>query len=166
MAGEKMTEEGTADENTTEENAAEGVLTNEKKRVRAWVLVKATESKTFSKALAKKYRDERREHEFGGGGPNLVVVRADIVDGDDVNVVVPVDTVSGEKLKEFVGTIKDIDGGATVVSVLTVVDEGHNPDPPHGSSTYVSWQELITDPVVDYFPGGRHPNSPGRNPWG
>ncbi len=161
-----MADVGKVDENTAEENTVYEVTTNEKKRVRAWVLVKATESKTFSKALAKEYRDERGEYEFGGGGPKLVVVRADIVDGDDVNVVVPVDTVSGEMLKAFVGTIKDIDGGATVVSVLTVVEEGHNPDPPHGSSTYVSWQELITDPVVDYFPGGRHPNSPGRNPWG
>ena len=154
------------EESKAEQYVAKEVTTDEAKRVRAWVLVQAGDPNKFAKALANEFRDEERDYEFGEGGKDLVVVRADVVEGEsDWNVVVPVDAKSEGILEVFVEKIKNYKG-VTAVSVLKVSDGGHNPDPPHGSPTYVSWQELINDPVVDYFPGGRHPNSPGRNPWG
>ena len=139
-------------------------MESESKRVRAWVMVTAKKPYEFSAELAKNYRDEERGHEFGLGGKALVVVRADVVDGDKVNVVVPVDAVSRPRLDEFVNEIEGY--GVTNVTILQVKENGHHPNPPHKSSTYVTWDELREDPVVDYFPAGRHPNSPGRNAWG
>ena len=145
-------------------------------RARAWVLVKAGNPRRFSNALANEYRDHARGHEFGKGGDDLVVVRADVVDGEK-NVVIPVDAKSDEILEAFVEKIRenrfeedkakiDREEGALEISVLKVKPGGHNPMPPHRSSTYVTSRELALDPEPDFDKGGRHPKSPGRNAWG
>ena len=145
-------------------------------RARAWVLVKAGNPRKFANALAAEYRDHGRGHEFGLGGDELVVVRADVVDGEK-NVVIPVDAMSDEILETFVEKIRQNDfeneeaqidkgEGALDISVLKVKAGGHNPMPPHRSSTYVTAREQGIDREPDYGDGGRHPQSPGRNPWG
>ena len=129
-------------------------VVNEERRVRAWVLVKATKSKVFSKALATKYRDERREYEFGGGSPNLVVVRADVVEGErDRNVVVPVDAKSEGILEAFVEKIKNYKG-VTAVSVLKVSDGGHNPDRLMGLPPTSHGRSSLMIPLLIAFRGG------------
>ncbi len=148
------------------------------RRVRAWILVKAEDPEKLSNELADEYRDIRSKNrvvEFGKGGGELVIVRADVVDDDpqlveladpsesETNLVIPVDAANRGILRKFVGDIKKAQE-VTVVSVLTV--QKHNPDPPHASSTFVTSTEFDLDPVRDYDPPGRHPHSPGRNPWG
>jgi len=148
------------------------------RRVRAWVLVKAEDPEKLSNELADEYRETRyrnRVVEFGKGGGELVVVRADAVDDDpslveaadacesETNLVIPVDAANKGILRKFVGNIQKRPG-VTVLSILAV--QKHNPDPPHASSTFVTGTEFDLDPVRDYDPPGRHPHSPGRNAWG
>ncbi len=161
-----------------EENKAQDYGMDNDRRVRAWVLVKAEDHEKLSNELADKYRETRyrnRVVEFGKGGGELVVVRADVVDDDpnlvepadacesETNLVIPVDAANKGILRKFVGDIQ-IKPGVTVLSVLTV--RKHNPDPPHASSTFVTDTEFNLDPVSDFEPPGRHPHSPGRNAWG
>ncbi len=137
-------------------------MESESKRVRAWVLAKTEKADAISDELATMYTDSNGGHEFGEGGDALVVVRADVVNGE-MNLVVPVDAASKDYLDRVKEIIQEMDSEAEIF-VLSV--KRHNPNPPHKSSTYVTWDELREDPVVDYFPAGRHPNSPGRNAWG
>lgn len=152
-------------------------MTGEKDRARAWVLVKAGNPKKLSNALAIEYKDHGSGHEFGKGGNDLVVVRADVVDGE-WNLVIPVDAVTEVILKTFVTKIqkndfrnkkakeimKDEEDNTTLVLKVTL--NGHNPNPPHRSSTYVTARELGLDHEPAFDKPGRHPKSPGRNAWG
>ncbi len=163
-----------------EENKGQDYGMENDRRVRAWVLVKAEHPDKLSEALGHEYRDTRdkdRIVEFGKGGGNLVVVRADVVDGE-WNLVVPVDAVNEVILNGFVTKIqkndfknekakeimKDEEDNTTLVLKVTL--NGHNPNPPHRSSTFVTGTELAADKVPEYTPAGRHPHSPGRNAWG
>lgn len=145
-------------------------------RARAWVLVRAGNPRKFTNALAIEYKDHGRGHEFGKGGDDLVIVRADVVDGEK-NVVIPVDAKSDEILETFVEKIRqnrfkikeariDKKDGALDISVLKVKAGGHNPMPPHRSSAYVTAREIGLDHEPAFDKPGRHPKSPGRNAWG
>ena len=124
-------------------------MEGENGRVRAWVLVKGDNADAISDQLADKYRDTRDEGtkdehdvEFGAGGDELVVVRADVVEGQ-MNLVVPVDAASEEILKRFVADVQEMDPEAEIL-VLSV--RRHDPMPPHRSSTYVTTAELWLHP--------------------
>jgi hypothetical protein len=99
------------------------------------------------------------------GGDGYVVVRADVVEGD-YNLVVPVDAVDAAA---FDSVLSDLSGklNGQVLSgptVLHVTD--HYPLPPHCSHTFVAGGEFERFPLPEYAPPGRHPQSPGYNPWG
>jgi hypothetical protein len=134
----------------------------EYERARAWLLVKTENADAISDQLAAMYKDEKRGHEFGEGGDDLVVVRADVVDGE-MNLVIPVDAASTDHLNRFKAVVQGMDSGAEII-VLDV--RRHNPNPPHRSSTFVTAAELEIDSEPDFDPPGRHPQSPGRNAWG
>lgn len=137
-------------------------MDSESGRVRAWVLVRSEDAKATSKALAAKYYDEERGYEFGKGGDELVVVRADVVDGE-MNLIVPVDAANGAILKEFERLLR-AEEGVTEISVLRVLM--HNPKTPHKSSTFITEEEYQDFKLPEFDPPGRHPRSPGANAWG
>lgn len=137
-------------------------METESGRVRAWVLVRSKNPEETSEALAADYYDAERELPFGAGGDDIVVVRADLIDGE-MNLMVPVDVANEDFLHEVVKRIRE-KGGVTETSVFRVLR--HNPDPPHSASTYVTPEEFGRDRAPEFDPPGRHPRSPGKNAWG
>jgi hypothetical protein len=101
--------------------------------------------------------------DFGKDGDQYVIIRADVVEGSDsYNLVVPVDAATGSfdaALEVLVAAVK-----REPTSVLRVI--AYNPDPPHGASTFITPGELKANFMPEYCPPGRHPQSPGANPWG
>jgi|GEM_PF-6872872 len=131
-------------------------------RYRAWVLFRVDDPQVAAAQFG--VQDEKGVTPLTEGGGNYVIVRADVVDGDeDYNLVVPVDAadegqfqVASDRLTAVVG--------ARPKSVLRVA--GHFPTPPHCSHTFVTEEELKSFYLEEYAPPGRHPQSPGANPWG
>ncbi|MCH8093937.1 MAG: hypothetical protein IH953_05020 [Chloroflexi bacterium] len=153
-----MAEEGTAKIGRPERAAAEQGTAGE--RVRAWVLGKSDQPEETAKAIGQLMDDEmvkapadRRE--------DLIIVRADIVEGD-YDLVVPVDAASEQALATALEMIE----GAGLLQPTTLRVQTHNPSPPHAASTFVTAAELRAHPAQEFSPPGRHPGSPGRNAWG
>jgi len=153
-----MAQEGTAKIGRPERAAAEQGTAGE--RVRAWVLGKSDQPEETAKAIGKLIDDEmvkapadRRD--------DLIIVRADVVEGD-YDIVVPVDAASEEALSAALEMIE----GAGLLEPKTFRVRTHNPSPPHAASTFVTAAELRADPAQEFSPPGRHPASPGRNAWG
>jgi hypothetical protein len=102
------------------------------------------------------------EAQFTRGGNDWVIVRADVVQGAH-NLVVPIDAASETAFQAALAAVS----GATGVQ-QTTVDRvvAHYPSPAHRSHTYVTQSEIDEFPVPDFTSPGRHPKSPGANPWG
>ncbi len=129
-------------------------------RVRAWILGTSDEPEKTAEAIGHLIDDEM-EIEPAGRSEDLIIVRADVVQGE-YNLVVPVDTASEEALKTALEKIAGADlGNPMILRVQT-----HNPNPPHAASTFVTAAELRAHPAQEFTPPGRHPKSPGRNAWG
>lgn len=126
----------------------------ESERVRAWVLVRAEEAPNAMQGLYRKLGHE--------GGQRFVVIRADIVDYQPYNVIVPVDAESEEALQEVSAKIK---GHPGVRETVIVRVEKHIPFPPHDAHGYITQQEAGAgkDKTVEH---GRQGASPGYNGWG
>jgi hypothetical protein len=128
-------------------------------RVRAWVFG-WVESMDMLKRLYK-------ENQINGLGDNrFVIVRADIVDHSDYNVIIPVDAEDDAGLEEAVSVITgrlDVE----VVSTVQVVEEGHIPWPPHAAHGYITEREVDALPIEQIpIKAGRQHASPGTNKWG
>lgn len=128
-------------------------------RVRGWVLLKVDNPRDAVKILCEF---------FTQGGERYVVVRADIVSPleaktCDYNIVVPVDAVDNN---EFQGVMKTLVEavGATHANALMVTE--HYPKTVHAAHSFITVQEFSDLPLREYDPPGRHPKSPGANPWG
>jgi len=121
-------------------------------RVRAWVLLRAKDPDQAAKSLAA-YFDQ--------GGDRWVIVRADVVEGE-ANLIVPVDAAGEEALQEALEHLRKVATGEPVVTRVL----RHYPDPVHNAHSYITADEYERNPVREYFPPGRHPQSPGANPWG
>jgi hypothetical protein len=122
-------------------------------RVRAWALFS-----TKDPAAAQKISDL-----FTQGGEDYVVIRADVVRDDQgtYNLVVPVDVKDETELKKLLPKLTAVAGPARL---LRVVD--HHPDVPHRAHSFVTPVEHAKFRLPEYEPPGRHPKSPGANPWG
>jgi hypothetical protein len=100
----------------------------------------------------------------GNEGNDYVVVRADVVQGD-FDLVIPVDAASSGVLTDTVlvklDDLLDLPATPTVLPVV-----GTFPNPPHVASTFITPGEFELYPAPEYCPPGRHPQSPGSNPWG
>lgn len=136
-------------------------MAGEDKRVRAWVLVKSDEPEETAKELNEKLNDELKKP-HPERRKDLVIVRADVVDGE-YDVIVPVDSANPGSLKQALKMIEDA-RGTTSVTVCEVTT--HYPDPPHSTATFVTEEEHDADPVPEFAPPGLHPRSPGNNAWG
>lgn len=136
---------------------------DQKERVRAWVLIQAKPGSVPGIA------DEIRAT-IDKGADDLVVIRADEVEirgGDsDVNLVVPIDAKDGAVLEKAVLDIKNITGEKAEVEVFEVSD--HHPKIPHTAEGFITDNELTQAPGVAgrIIEVGRQKHSPGHNPWG
>jgi hypothetical protein len=130
----------------------------ESERVRAWVLVRAEQAPAAMQALY-----EELGH---AGGDSYVVVRADIVDHEAYNAVVPVDAESEDALHEVVTMIEGHPGvKETVIVRVRAGAEGHIPYPPHTAHGYITEGEAGRA-AIELGRPGRQGASPGYNPWG
>jgi hypothetical protein len=127
-------------------------------RVRAWV---------FGRVEPEELRDRYKENQINGlGGDRFVIVRADIVEHSDYNVIIPVDAEDDAGLEEAVSVITGL-LGVEVVSTGKVVEEGHIPWPPHEAHGFITQEEVDALPIEQlHIEAGRQHASPGSNKWG
>ena len=125
-------------------------------RTRAWLRVKAAKPEAAAAAI---------EPYFNQGGDAWVIVRADVVDGGQHNLVVPVDVAKGDDTAwdTVLGIVRKA-AGVQQVDVERVVS--HYPTPTHRAHSFVSQNEVEAWRVPEFEKPGRHPQSPGANPWG
>jgi hypothetical protein len=99
------------------------------------------------------------------GGNTYVIVRADVLDGNaEYNLVIPVDAALGE-LENVFGLLRDDTAlGVESSALLRVVS--HEPSVPHRGFSFITPGEFDAYPLPELCPPGRHPQSPGANPWG
>ncbi len=125
---------------------------NVNERARAWVLVQASEPQVVAEEILN--LDEEKDE--------LVVVRADRVDGGPANLVAMIDAAL-EYYEQVEADIRAI-GGIANVWFLRV--EEHIPDPPHNASGYITEDEIERGERKENIYPGRQDSSPGFNPWG
>ncbi len=100
--------------------------------------------------------------QFSQGGDDWVVVRADVVQGAH-NLVVPIDAANETAFQSALAMVQGTTG-VQQVGVERVV--AHYPSAPHQSNSFVTQSEIDAFPTPDFTTPGRHPKSPGSNPWG
>ncbi len=120
------------------------------------------------------YEDERifpylrsswREN-LGLGDDRFVILRDDIVDHSDYNVIIPVDAEDDAGLEEAVSVIGE-QLEARNVSIVKVVEDGHIPWPPHAAHGFITEREVEALPIEQIpIKAGRQHVSPGTNKWG
>ena len=127
-------------------------------RLRAWV---------FGRVEPEELRDRYKENQINGlGDDRFVIVRADIVDHSDYNVIIPVDAEDTYGLEEAVSVITD-QLGVEIVATAQVVEDGHIPWPPHAAHGYITELEVVALPIEQIpIKAGRQHASPGSNKWG
>ena len=130
----------------------EAVMDSGSQRVRAWVLLKTSDPRQAAKAIGVHFTE---------GGEEWVIVRADVVEGEH-NLIVPVDAANHAALE---GALEILRGVATADPVVARVVE-HYPAPVHNAHCFITVDEYEMNPLREYYPPGRHPQSPGANPWG
>ncbi len=122
-------------------------------RVRAWALVVSSNPEATAAQIAA---------QFTQGGDDWVIVRADVVQGAH-NLVVPIDAANETAFQAALAMVQGATG-VQQVGVERVV--AHYPSPTHRAHTFVTQSEIDEFPVPDFTSPGRHPKSPGSNPWG
>ena len=128
-------------------------------RLRAWVF-------GWVESADKLKRLYKTEEINGLGEDRYVIVRADIVDHSDYNVIIPVDAEDDAGLEESVSVITER-LEVEVVSTVRVVEEGHVPWPPHAAHGYITEREVEALPIEQIpIKAGRQHASPGSNKWG
>lgn len=129
--------------------------------------------KPRSRGLLQKY-PPRGHTLFELGDDDFVIVRADLVWDQShasvtkgkigaSHVIVPIDAISETKFNEAKELVEDLIGGTT--EHVWRVDETF-PYPPQRANSYVPSAEHRACPLEELSPPGRHPKSPGANPWG
>lgn len=120
-------------------------------RVRAWALFNSKDPEKAAQKISEI---------FTQGNDEYVVIRADVVKGK-FNLVVPVDVRDDAALDGLLPKLTAVAGPATLLRVVH-----HYPEEPHRAHSYVAQGEFARFPLPEYEPPGRHPKSPGANPWG
>lgn len=123
-------------------------------RVRAWLLIKSSDPGVTQASLAPLLSRNTLLHD------DDVIIRADIVVGCGVDLVVPVDVRPFIGLKSVVACVRSC-AGVTRVSAAQVL--AYAPEVPVEANCYIAEDEI----GGAYNKGpGRYPMSPGANPWG
>ena len=124
-------------------------------RTRAWILIEAEEPETAARDLYHAL--------FEQGGNDYVVIRADVVEGANFNVIVAVDAATPRDRDYVVREVPKYRG--TVIGVATVPANGHFPAIPHNAHGFITPEEWVygDDKLADKY---RLPKSPGFNAWG
>lgn len=137
----------------------------EETRDRGWVLLQVGDPEAAAALIMETMADD------GYYGNDFVVVRADIV-GDTAsqdpqlyNLVVPVDA-RVDYLDDVAEMLEGIEGLGAFGSPVVLRVTSHVPSIPHSASTFITPSEYRDLPLPEYCPPGRHPQSPGANPWG
>jgi len=99
---------------------------------------------------------------FCAGGDHFVVIRADVVRGSGFNLVVPLDAAANT----WASAVRLIETVVGAPAVATARVLSHHPAVPHRAPCFVTRTEYTLHPLREYDPPGRHPKSPGANPWG
>jgi hypothetical protein len=112
-------------------------------------------------------RERYKENQINElGGDQFVIVRADIVDHSDYNVIIPVDAEDDVGLKEAKSVITG-QLGVENLSVVRVKKDGHIPWPPHAAHGFITELEVEALPIEQIpIKAGRQHASPGTNKWG
>ncbi len=128
-------------------------------RVRAWIF-----GRVESIDMLRERYKENQINELGDD--RFVIVRADIVDHSDYNVIIPVDAEDDAGLEEAESVITE-QLGVLIVSIVKVVEDGHIPWPPHAAHGYITEGEVEALPIEQIpIKAGRQHASPGTNKWG
>lgn len=123
-------------------------------RVRAWMLLQVDAPLEAAQRIY-----EELGHQ---GGDSFVLVRADLVEDNLYNLVVPVDAESLHWLDYVQQRIQHL-AAVRRIAILRVTE--HIPWPPHVADGYISPEEAavwVGEPVKV----GRQHHSPGLNAWG
>ena len=123
-------------------------------RKRAWVLLKYGDPDAAAALIS---------DNFTKGGEEWVVVRADVVNDGQYNLVVPVDAANEAALETVLAMLAKVPG---LVKIKVLRVERYYPRPSHRSHSFVTPAEVEEFRVPEFEKAGRHPQSPGANPWG
>ena len=132
---------------------------NTDRRLRAWFLISVDPTQMRGVIDSIRGLDDK-------ASDTRVVVRADIVEGDPFNLIVPIDfDASDDYYNQTLGAIETTEG-VRGVQGYPVVQDGHNPAPPHSAEGFITDQEFESYPPPSGIKPGRQRNSPGFTPWG
>jgi hypothetical protein len=127
----------------------------EDERTRAWVLVLADDPETVAEQIL----------EFDEGEDELVVIRADTVDGGMINLVAAIDAASNH-YEEARSSLMSIAGIQNAWFLVVSSHQPGSPSAPHDASGYITEEEYDAGEKKEGVSPGRQDNSPGFNPWG
>lgn len=105
---------------------------------------------------------ERVSALFTQGGDDYVVIRADVVVDCDVTLIVPIDAAADAWDDALVSVAHAV--GQPPMRVCIVAST--YPVAPQQAHCFITEDEHRRFPLHEYSPPGRHPKSPGANPWG
>ena len=139
-------------------------------RARAWILLQVKEPAAVLAEIEKPRGPSDGQPNMGllsWGGSDIVIIRADRVEGDGGwNLVIPVDARNEWALNAAILELKAAAGNRLLAQAVLRVKE-HHPAVPAAAHSYVTEAEVrkLRDPA--FAQSKRHwPASPGANPWG
>ena len=129
---------------------------SENERTRGWIFIKAESPEDVASQLYANLKDL--------GEWDYVVVRADVVESELFNIVVPVDAANPDFLAAVVEMVGN-DSRVRETQTATVREDGHFPPIPHDAQGFITPKEKEDgrDEEADVY---RFPQSPGFNAWG
>lgn len=99
---------------------------------------------------------------FTQGGDDYVVIRADVVIECDVNLIVPIDAAA----EAWDAALQLVGRAVGQPPARVCIVEKTYPAVPQMAHCFITEDEHRQFPLHEYSPPGRHPKSPGANPWG
>ncbi len=123
-------------------------------RIRGWVYFDLKEPAKAEAAA------EQISGLFTQGGNDFVVIRADVT--TEHHVVVALDT----RASMWDSTVQQVQAAAKASPTRVTQVRRHYPAVPHRAHSYVTQAEVDQWKVPEFEKAGRHPQSPGANPWG
>ncbi len=99
---------------------------------------------------------------FTQGGDDFVIIRADVVEGPGFNLMVPIDAADSEWTRASAAVVAAVGAEPTAISQVSAT----YPENPQCAHSFITQEEYLRCPLPECSPPGRHPKSPGANPWG
>lgn len=122
-------------------------------RIRGWALIKTENPKRLAEEIWG--LDDKEEG-------RIVIVRTDVVEESEYNLVVPIDMHPDEKATVIGFLVKYCGEGKFVFPLV----DCHIPEPAQNASGFITDAELSRGEKQEGVKAGRQDNSPGFNPWG